>query len=697
MRLQTKLIGTQVLFALLPLAVLGAVGLWQANLALSKTSKAAQEGLTQIRDGARAALRNSQTDGLREMASAVSTLCATHDQAMVKSLLTELRLRRALLEQQGAVKQETPNVTWQAINQFTKAATPVELPRLTIGDTWLGQNDSLDVPAPLVDSQDGDAAMTCTIFQRMNDAGDMLRVCTSVRASDGKRAIGTYIPAVGADGQANAVVSAVVKGDTFRGRAFVVNKWYATAYEPLRDAAGNIVGMLYVGIDENVLFAPVRQTLMAMKIGKTGYPYVLHAQGAEQGRYVISKDAKRDGENIWDAKDATGKLFIQDICKTALALKPDEIGWARYPWKNADDPAPRDKIVAVAYYAPWDWVIGLGVYEDELFAAVSTMDEQAAVTLAQIDHNTQAANRRVLTWSSGITGGVGLLTVLAAVLLTRSIARPLNRIMSELSEGAVQVEQASSQVAAASQQLAQGASDQASSLEETSAVLTTMTQTTQSNAEHAQQASSLAGKARSSADAGSGVVMELHTAMDGISSATSQITKITKVIEEIAFQTNLLALNAAVEAARAGESGKGFAVVAAEVRSLAQRAAVAAQEIADLNIKSTTCNQQGVRIAAGVGAAFEGVLADVCSSADLIQTIAGATQQQAQGMTQASAAIEQVERVTQQTAANAEESAAAAEELSAQAASVKGVVERLRSLITGAHAAVAESSSYPQV
>ncbi len=286
--------------------------------------------------------------------------------------------------------------------------------------------------------------------------------------------------------------------------------------------------------------------------------------------------------------------------------------------------------------------------------------------------------------------GVVLCTILGA-LITRSITRPFkeifkglksfstvelketrdafNRIIEGMTEGIAQVNDAAGQVSSASQGLAEGASEQASSLEETSSALEQMAAMTRTNAANAKQANELSAKSHSDADNGS-------VTMTAIAESSGQISKIIKVIEEIAFQTNLLALNAAVEAARAGEHGKGFAVVADEVRNLAQRAAQASGEITGLIEDSVGKAREGTE-------AIQGIVSGVAKVTELIDGIAQASQEQAQGVDQVNTAVSQMDRVTQQNAAGAEESASAAEELSAQAAATKGLVDELIILVKG--------------
>ncbi|KAF5411609.1 MAG: Sensory rhodopsin II transducer [Candidatus Methanogasteraceae archaeon] len=242
----------------------------------------------------------------------------------------------------------------------------------------------------IVDSVQSIVGGTATIFQ------DNLRISTNVMDTNGNRAVGTTI--------SSTVYDTVVRdGKTYFGTAWVVNADYQTAYEPIKNSDGKAIGVLYVGVKQAEFQDDMMNSLAEVVIGKTGYVYILDTEG----NYVLSGGRKRDGDNIWNAQDASGAYFIQEICNKGQALKGDDTFVQEYLWQNPGENKPRMKLAAIAYSPEFDWVMGASCY-DEDFA----------------DPITAVRNVTLLISIIAIIAGV-----LIAYFFANSITRPLNEIM----------------------------------------------------------------------------------------------------------------------------------------------------------------------------------------------------------------------------------------------------------------------------
>jgi len=293
------------------------------------------------------------------------------------------------------------------------------------------------------------------------------------------------------------------------------------------------------------------------------------------------------------------------------------------------------------------------------------------------------AKRSVQIWLLFI-GIASLLAFVAVALgIATGIVRPIKQAIEGLTEVFDQLASASDQLSSASQSLSDASSEQASSLEEASSSLEEMSSMTKQNADHANEA-------RNKMEDASRLGDDVNTQMDKMAVAIEEITrsseetgKIIKTIDEIAFQTNLLALNAAVEAARAGEAGAGFAVVADEVRSLAMRAADAAQDTTNLIEGTIKAVKNGNELTQATQGAYKENAEITGQVGTLVNEIAGASDEHAQGIEQVNIAVTEMEKVTQQNAAMAEEYAATSAEMNLQAGRMQGLVGQLIALVDG--------------
>ncbi|MEA3118631.1 MAG: hypothetical protein QOI13_1901 [Paraburkholderia sp.] len=339
--------------------------------------------------------------------------------------------------------------------------------------------------------------------------------------------------------------------------------------------------------------------------------------------------------------------------------------------------------------------------------------EQGDMDAAVQDSRDAYDMARVVLWVSA--GLAVIIAMVLCILVTRSIVRPLQRVVDgarAMAQGDLSVsvdvarrdevgaladsvneaigqlativsgvKQASQTISTATQQLAAGNTDlsqrteeQAASLEETASSMEELTATVRQNADSAQQASTLAENASAIAQRGGEVVGRVVETMNGISASSTKMSEIIGVIEGIAFQTNILALNAAVEAARAGEQGRGFAVVAGEVRTLAQRSATAAKEIKDLIGESVSRVDAGSKLVEEAGSTIDEIVQSVKRVTDIVSEISSASQEQSTGIEQVNTAVSQMDQVTQQNAALVEEASAAAQSMAQQAQALRDAV-----------------------
>ena len=400
-----------------------------------------------------------------------------------------------------------------------------------------------------------------------------------------------------------------------------------------------------------------KQTLRKLRYNQDDYFWINDLQPK---MIMHPTSATMEGQDVSDYKDPTGlRLFTKfvEVCKS------NGEGLVEYMWAKPGATQPVPKISFVKLYSPWGWIVGSGIYVDDVKAQLNAM--------------------MLLIVGTGL--GVCVLGMCAAYFMARSIAGPIQNVVTELSGGAAQIAGAAGQISTSSQSLAQGASEQAASLEETSAASEEITSITRKNADNSRDVAKEMSETSGMVLDANSKLGEMMQCMRDIDTSGNKIIRIIKVIDEIAFQTNILALNAAVEAARAGEAGMGFAVVADEVRNLAQRCATAARETAGLIEESVSNSKTGGTKLEQVATVVSGITEATSRIKTLVDEVHLGSREQAKGIEQVSTAITQMEQVTQRTAAAAEESASASEELSAQAESMRSVVQQLDDLVHAAN------------
>jgi len=434
----------------------------------------------------------------------------------------------------------------------------------------------------------------------------------------------------------------------------------------------------------------------AADIGKIRYSGSEYIWINDMGPRMVMHPIKPElnGKDLSQNKDPKGKLLFVEFVQT---VKAHGSGYVDYLWPKPGASDPVEKRSYVQGFAAWGWVLGSGVYVDDV-EAVAHRDASVGLFAALLG------------------GGLALLAVEVFVRNLRRRLGAMQDIMRAVAEGDLrgQIEigqadeigrvmeqvvamqqrlgelvlairgatesmgHASSEVALGSQDLSMRTEQAASSLQQTAAAMQGLTEQVQHTAQAARQTNQLADSAAERARAGATVMAEVVNTMEGISTASRKISDIISVIDGVAFQTNILALNAAVEAARAGEQGRGFAVVASEVRTLAQRSAQAAKEIKALIMDSVERVHAGTEQVSRAGASMGEILGAVQRVTTTVNEITAASTGQSDGIGQINQAVTQLDSMTQQNAALVEQTAAAAESLKQQAQGLNDTVSVFR-------------------
>jgi methyl-accepting chemotaxis protein len=584
-----------------------------------------------------AATERMVTRDLEARLRLVADLATEYDRSLGRSATSILEVFRALLPGRIAVE---PGRTIEVGG--------VAAPVLRSGGRVL------DLDSEIVDRVSG-KGVVATVFAR--SGADFVRVTTSLRKQDGSRAVGTLL------GRDHPAYAPLLVGQAYTGRAALFGGEYVTRYEPVADERGETIAVLFVGVDIGDAVKALKDEIRAIRIGSTGHLFIASASpGDARGRILVHPTL--EGAAL-DLRDLDGRPIADALLRAGQ-------GRVRARW-GAGDRAGDAQLVQFATVPGREWLIGAAIGERELEAegralGAALLGGSAVVVVLLVAGMHLLAERVVLR---RLGEAVSLADAVAAGDLTRDapeasadeigrlnaalgrMAGQLGSVVALIRASADGVADAGSALSRGTRDGAEGAAERASAVERATATVEEMAAAIRQNATNAGETEAIvqrtAERARASGDAVARAV-----------SAMQEIAARTEVVEEIAHQTNLLALNAAIEAARSGDQGRGFAVVASEIRRLAARSKDAAAEIGALSASS-------VEVAATAWDTLRAVVPEVGRSAGLVQEIAVATREQADGAEQINDAIQRLREGIQASAGASEELAATAAELARSA------------------------------
>ncbi len=511
-----------------------------------------------------------------------------------------------------------------------------------------------------------------TLFVRSGN--NFVRVATSLRKENGERAIGTRLETT------NPAFTSMMNGEAYRGLALLFGKRYITQYQPVKDASGTTIAILFVGVDISRSWEVMRNKILDYKLGKSGHIVVLDRnEGEDYGSYLFH-DTDEGKRPQWNEQE------LQTLLKNSSGTLER---------KSADG---RTLMMSYTVLPDWNWTVVGEVDKNELLQDVTHMRNLfllvgivvsllfAALFVVIIRRWLTRPLRQVIGLAERYAAGdlrdtlsvdrqdeVGQL-----ITAINGIGNGLHTIVLQVRESAAEINLGTNALASDSSEISDQINNQASSVEETSASMEQLAATVQQNAANMEQTQSLVNETTDVVQQGGETVSLSVKTMEDIRSASQRIADITRVIESIAFQTNILALNAAVEAARAGEHGKGFAVVAQEVRALASRCANAVKEIEALVDDTQKKVGEGHAQSEATRVVMQSIIHHMANINQLVSEINHASHEQSAGINQVNLAMTHIGDATHINAGRVSNSEETARTLREKGAHLTRLVSQFR-------------------
>jgi methyl-accepting chemotaxis protein-2 (aspartate sensor receptor) len=542
-----------------------------------------------------------------------------------------------------------------------------------------------------------------TIFEKKGE--DFLRIATSLKKEDGSRAVGTTLD------RGHPAYPLLLKGETYIGKATLFGKDYMTKYVPVKDGSGNVIGVYFIGFDITKTIKQLKDFIRSVKVGQTGYMYVLDSSEKNKGTLIIHP--AKEGQNILDSKDAKGREFIKEIVEK-------KEGIIYYPWINKEkgETSAREKVVAYVEYPAWKWIIASGSYVEEIASAVAGIrnlmflvniigaiavsllilfvTQRALKPIPDMAHKLEEVAKGDFS-RVGFGKGyrerkdeIGLIarSVIKVEEFTQQLVKNIknsvttvNSVIGALESNIETVKSKTNEQTSQAHQIATAAEEMSQTITDIAKNAATASDIATESMNISREGQGLSENAMKTVQSANRSTVELKKTINALNSRVEEIGDIVTVIKDIADQTNLLALNAAIEAARAGEQGRGFAVVADEVRKLAERTIKATDEIAGKITAVQTESHESIKSMEATSKEVAEALKALNEVKKSLNKIAESSQKVKDQITQIATATEEQSSASDEVARSAERSSILAQEVKNTTENVVNEVENLNAVI----------------